>query len=88
MVNAQNSFYARKHYSADAQESVRRVAAALGVHDDEIVLTRNATESINNLRRQYRGLEPGDAVLYADPDYPAFKATIEFCAFTMRVASR
>ena len=78
MVNAQNSFYARKHYSADAQESVRRVAAALGVHDDEIVLTRNATESIHNLIRQYRGLEPGDAVLYADPDYPAFKATMHW----------
>lgn len=78
MVNAQNSFYARKHYGADAAESVRRVAAALGVHADEIVLTRNATEAIHNLIRQYRGLEPGDAVLYADPDYPSYKRTMHW----------
>ncbi|MGI9238614.1 MAG: aminotransferase class V-fold PLP-dependent enzyme, partial [Woeseiaceae bacterium] len=55
MVNAQNSFYARKQFDADEMESVRRVARALGVHDDEIVLTRNATEAIHNLIRQYRG---------------------------------
>ena len=78
MVNAQNSFYARKDYAADERESVQRVARALGVHDDEIVLTRNATESIDNLIRQYRGLELGDAVLYADLDYPHFKAAMHW----------
>jgi len=72
MVNAQNSFYARKQFNTDVAESVRRVARALGVHDDEIVLTRNATESIHNLIRQYRGLTKGDAILYADIDYPSF----------------
>ncbi|MGI9248365.1 MAG: aminotransferase class V-fold PLP-dependent enzyme [Woeseiaceae bacterium] len=78
MVNAQNSFYARKHYDADKLESAQRVARALGVHDDEIVLTRNATESIHNLIRQYRGLEPGDAVLLADIDYPHFKTAMRW----------
>lgn len=77
-VNAQNSFYARKEYEADELESVRRVARSLGVHDDEIVLTRNATESIHNLIRQYRGLAPGDAVLYADLDYPHFKTAMRW----------
>ncbi len=78
MVNAQNSFYARKHFDADKLESVRRVARALGVHDDEIVLTRNATESIDNLIRQYRGLTAGDAILYADLDYPHFKTAMRW----------
>jgi selenocysteine lyase/cysteine desulfurase len=78
MVNAQNSFYARKDYAADEMESVHRVARALGVHDDEIVLTRNATESIDNLIRQYRDLEVGDAFLYADLDYPHFKAAMQW----------
>jgi selenocysteine lyase/cysteine desulfurase len=77
MVNAQNSFYARKHFESDEMESVRRVARALGVHDDEIVLTRNATESIHNLIRQYRGLTAGDAALYADIDYPHFKTAMQ-----------
>ena len=78
MVNAQNSFYARKQYDADAKESVRRVANALGVHDDEIVLTRNASEAIDNLIRQYRGLAAGDAILYADIDYRHFKKAMHW----------
>jgi len=77
-VNAQNSFYARKQYAADEKESVRRVARALGVHADEIVLSRNATESIHNVIRQYRGLKAGDAILYADLDYPHFKTAMRW----------
>ena len=76
MVNAQNSFYARKDYDADYGLSVQRVAWALGVNDDEIVLTRNATEAIHNLTRQYRGFKDGDYVLYTDIDYPSFKETM------------
>ena len=78
MVNTQNSFYVRKNFAADEMESVRRVALALGVHADEIVLTRNATESIHNLIRQYRGLTSGDAILYADIDYPHFKTAMHW----------
>lgn len=78
MVNAQNSYYGRKGYSADAQRAVHRIAQALGAHDDEIVLTRNASEAIHNLIRQYRGLVKGDTVLYADVDYPQFKTTVHW----------
>lgn len=78
LVNTQNSIYGRKAYAADARESVRRVAIALGASPDEIVLTRNATEAIHNLIRQYRGLTTGDAVLYADVDYPQFKTTMRW----------
>ncbi len=73
MVNAQNSFYARKDYAGDEAEATRRIANALGVNEDEIVITRNATEACHNLIRQYQGLKPGDAVLLADLDYPEFK---------------
>ena len=78
MVNAQNSYYARKRYDADAALATQRVAQALGVRDDEIVLTRNATEAVQNLIRQYRGLQDGDAVLYADIDYPHFKSAMRW----------
>ena len=78
MVNAQNSFYARKQYGDDSKIGVQRIARALGAQDGEIVLTRNATEAIHNLIRQYRGLQPGDAVLYADVDYPAFKNAMDW----------
>lgn len=76
MVNAQNSYYARKGYGDDARLSVHKVAQALGVFDDEIVITRNATEAIHNLIRQYQGLGSNDAVLFADLDYPSFKETM------------
>lgn len=79
-VNAQNSFYARKQYGADLQISVARVADALGAQPDEIVLTRNATEAIHNLLRQYQGLQAGDGILLADVDYPSFKTTVRWLA--------
>jgi selenocysteine lyase/cysteine desulfurase len=71
-------FYARKDFTADEIKSTRRVAQALGVHDDQILLTRNATESIHKLIRQYRGLVAGDAILYADIDYPQFKKAMRW----------
>jgi selenocysteine lyase/cysteine desulfurase len=80
MVNAQNSFYARKDYADDEAEATRRIASALGAHEDEIVITRNATESAHNLIRQYRGLGQGDAVLLADIDYPGFKSHMHWLA--------
>jgi selenocysteine lyase/cysteine desulfurase len=78
MVNAQNSFYGRKGYDVDAAEAVKRIASALGAHEDEIVITRNATEAVHNLIRQYRDLKPGDGVLYADADYPGFKTAMQW----------
>ncbi len=72
-VNVENSYYARRRFYEDEVTAAERIAAALGAEADEIVITRNATEGIQSLIRQYRPLEPGDAVLIADIDYPAFK---------------
>jgi len=77
-INQQNSYYARRDYGADHQRSVAAVADALGVGPDEIALTRNASEAIQNLIRQYRNWQPGDKVLYADVDYPAFKNLVQW----------
>ena len=80
MINTDLSYYARKHYADDQAVSARKVAKALGAREDEVALTRNATESIHNLIRQYRLLEPEDAILYSDIDYPAFKDTMRWLA--------
>jgi selenocysteine lyase/cysteine desulfurase len=80
MVNAQNSYYARKDFDADEAEATRRIARALGAHEDEFVITRNATEACQNLILQYQGLGQDDAVLVADIDYPAFKANMHWLA--------
>ena len=78
MVNAQNSYYARKDYGPDMMQSTARVAAALGVNADEIVLTRNATEAIHALLLNYQHLEAGDSILFADIDYPSFQSTMRW----------
>ncbi|MCH2097941.1 MAG: aminotransferase class V-fold PLP-dependent enzyme [Pseudomonadales bacterium] len=77
-VNQDNSFYARRLYGPDYQYARERVARLLGADVEEVALTRNATEAVHNLIRQYRGLGPGDAVLLADVDYPAFKRTMSW----------
>ncbi|MFT6517018.1 MAG: selenocysteine lyase/cysteine desulfurase [Candidatus Azotimanducaceae bacterium] len=87
MVNAQNSFYARKGYGQDMLGAVQRVAGALGVNADEIVLTRNATEAIHNLIRQYKGLQEGDKVLFADLDYPSFKEVMGWLQASRQVSA-
>lgn len=77
-VNRELSVYARRQFTADLRAVEALVAGALGVAPDEIALTRNATESFQNLVRQYRGLGPGAAALFADADYPDFKPLIQW----------
>jgi selenocysteine lyase/cysteine desulfurase len=77
-VNRELSVYARRQFAADQQAVEALIATALGVEPDEIALTRNATESLQNLVRQYRGLKAGAAALYADADYPEFKSLMQW----------
>jgi isopenicillin-N epimerase len=72
-VNLENSFYARTAYAKDALSVTERVAAALGVESSEIALTRGATEALQCLIGGYNRLKPGEAVMYADLDYPAMQ---------------
>lgn len=75
-VNRDNSWYARRLYGADYEQARERVARLIGAEVDEVALTRNATEAVHNVIRQYRELGPDDGVLLADVDYPAFKRLV------------
>jgi len=79
-VNRENSFYARRKYNADMVPIHARVAALLGASTDEIVLTRGATEALQSLIGGYRGLKPGDAVMYADLDYDSMLPAMDTLA--------
>ena len=72
-VNRESSFYARRSYNADLAGVRKRVAGFLRVDPDEIAFARSATESLYTLIGGYNKLKPGDAVLYADLDYPAMQ---------------
>jgi selenocysteine lyase/cysteine desulfurase len=79
-VNAGSSFYARGPYLQDLEAVRARVAASLGVDSSEIALTRGATEALQCLIGGYNRLKPGDAVLYADVDYPAMQYAMKWLA--------
>ncbi|HEU4779642.1 MAG TPA: hypothetical protein VFS58_07135 [Steroidobacteraceae bacterium] len=77
-VNLELSVYARRQFDADQQAVEALIASALGVAPDEIALTRNATESLQNLVRQYRSLTAGAAALRSTP---AMSASARACTW-------
>ena len=79
-VNAENSYYARGQYLVDLEAARSRLAAALGVDITEIAFTRGATEALQCLIGGYNRLKAGDAVLYADVDYPAMQYAMKWLA--------
>ena len=70
-INAQHSHYARQHWTEDKAKVEARLAGYLNCKPSELALTRNASEALQALIGGYRPLQSGDAVLYADLDYPS-----------------
>jgi isopenicillin-N epimerase len=80
-VNARTSLYLRQDYDASGKDAIReQVAAMAGVSPEEIVFTRGATESLQNLIVNYRLLKAGDTVMYADLDYDSMQYAMDFLA--------
>lgn len=76
-VNRETTLYTRGPMDADAARTHAKVAELLGVGEDEIVLSRGTTESMQTLIGGYNRLRPGDAVLYADVDYDAMQTGMQ-----------
>jgi selenocysteine lyase/cysteine desulfurase len=72
-VNLEGAYYIRNAYVKDLEAARTRVAAALGADVSEVAFTRGATEAMQVLIGGYNRLEAGDAVLYADLDYPGMQ---------------
>ena len=70
-INHEGSYYARRKFDDDTEVSRAEVATELNVTPEEIVITRGASEALQNLISGDNRLQPGDAVLYADLDYDA-----------------
>ena len=79
-VNRENTWFARRHLEERLDAVRNEVAQFLGVGDDEIALTRGATESLQALIAGYNRLRPGDSVLYADLDYSEMKNAMRWLA--------
>ncbi|MEJ8844577.1 aminotransferase class V-fold PLP-dependent enzyme [Lacibacter sp. H375] len=68
VANKQAARFARKDYPAIAAAAKKEVAAFLGVSDDEIIITRNATEALNIAIQGYP-FKQGDEVILNQLDY-------------------
>ncbi len=79
-VNRESSYFARREFPAISQAARQRVAGALGVEAGEIAFARNATEALQSIIGQYNRLQAGDAVMYADLDYPAMQMAMNALA--------
>ena len=72
-VNTFLSPFVRRDLAAHLDALRDRLAGLINAGRDEILLTRNASESMQILIGQYAALEAGDAVLFCNLDYPAMK---------------
>jgi len=72
-VNLESSYFARRSYDGELAAARGRLAQFLGATPAEVLFTRGATEALQRLIIQYRGVGRGDVVMYADLDYNAMQ---------------
>ncbi|TWB16946.1 selenocysteine lyase/cysteine desulfurase [Nitrospirillum amazonense] len=68
-VNQEGATFVRRDFVGYYQTLRQRIAAMVHADAGEIVITRNATESLQAVIGGYARLKPGDAVLMSDHDY-------------------
>ncbi|QJI13434.1 aminotransferase class V-fold PLP-dependent enzyme [Pseudomonas sp. ADAK22] len=80
-INRSNSLYVRQRFEQGENVEVRRQLAGLIDADPEsIAFTRNATEALQSLIRNYNNLQPGDQVLISDLEYDTVKGAMRWLA--------
>lgn len=67
-VNYQGAYYMRTVQTENKDKSARRLADMLGCGHDEVVITRNTTESLDTVINGY-DWKPGDEAVMAEQDY-------------------
>lgn len=78
-INRSNSVYVRQRFEQGENLEIRRELAALIDADPEsVAFTRNATEALQSLIRNYNRLQPGDQVLISDLEYDTVKGAMRW----------
>jgi selenocysteine lyase/cysteine desulfurase len=81
LINRSNSVYVRQRFEqADSLKIRAQLARLIGVPADSIALTRNASEGLQSLIRNYNRLQPGDQVLVCDLEYDTVKGAMRWLA--------
>ena len=82
-VNRNNSLWARDVLAgscraAGARAAQEAIARQVGCQVEEIAVTRSGSEALRMLIVNYKGVKPGDAVVYCDLDYPEMIAAMDW----------
>lgn len=80
-INRSNAVYVRQRFEQGENIEIRRqLAALIEVEPESVAFTRNATEALQSLIRNYNRLQPGDQVLISDLEYDTVKGALRWLA--------
>ena len=80
-INRSNALYVRQRFEQGENVEIRRqLAELINVDPESVAFTRNATEALQSLIRNYNRLQPGDQVLISDLEYDTVKGAMRWLA--------
>ncbi|MHA4969302.1 aminotransferase class V-fold PLP-dependent enzyme [Pseudomonas extremorientalis] len=80
-INQSNSLHVRQRFERGENVEIRRqLAELIDVAPESVAFTRNATEALQSLIRNYNRLQPGDQVLISDLEYDTVKGAMRWLA--------
>jgi isopenicillin-N epimerase len=81
LINRGNSVYVRQRFEqGEGLKISAQVAELIGVPAESVALTRNASDGLQSLIRNYNRLQPGDQVLICDLEYDTVKGAMRWLA--------
>ncbi|WP_332766604.1 aminotransferase class V-fold PLP-dependent enzyme [Pseudomonas koreensis] len=81
LINSSNSVYVRQRFEQHDNLEIRaQLAELIGVRAQSLAFTRNATEGLQSLIRNYNRLQLGDQVLISDLEYDTVKGAMRWLA--------
>ncbi|WP_025858442.1 aminotransferase class V-fold PLP-dependent enzyme [Pseudomonas sp. CHM02] len=80
-INRSNSLHVRQQFERGENDAIRRqLAGLIDADPTAVAFTRNATEALQSLIRNYNRLRPGDQVLISDLEYDTVKGAMRWLA--------
>jgi len=81
LINTSNSVYVRQRFEQHDSLDIRaQLAEMIGVRAQSVAFTRNASDALQSLIRNYNRLQPGDQVLICDLEYDTVKGAMRWLA--------
>ncbi|WP_338582581.1 aminotransferase class V-fold PLP-dependent enzyme [Pseudomonas sp. MAG733B] len=81
LINRGNSVHVRQRFEQGESVKIQaQVAKLIGMPGESIALTRNASDGLQSLIRNYNRLQPGDQVLICDLEYDTVKSAMRWLA--------